>query len=159
MRDGLLPPYPGVRSEIELQSELNDACVGCGQDLTEAARFTRNVRRTEIGVIERIEQFRAELEITPFTEMEILRQGEVKVHQAWPTHDPDASGAEGTLRGGRKRRDIEWGKCACIEPAPECALGFRQDRIADEIRTCQPFAPQAEHARIGQRRGQTEAAL
>ena len=105
--------------EVELQPELNNARIGGGQDLTEAARVTRNVRRAEIGAIERIEQFGAELEVTPLRQVEVFRKGEVEIDRARPAHDSDARAAK-SLRRGIERRLERIG----VEPAPERLLRF-----------------------------------
>ena len=140
--------------EVKLQPELNDPRVTCGQDLTEAARITRDVRRAEIGAIERIENLRAELEVTPLAQTEVLREIEIEAGESRSAHDPDAGCAECLWRGGEcglERIDIE--------PAIHSTLRIGQNGIADKVRTSTPFTSDGENRCAGEGRCQSEAAL
>ena len=68
-----------VSSELQLQGELNlprrskvARREACGSDLSETAIANRQVRVTEIRVIEQVEQLRAELQIDPFRKLRVL---------------------------------------------------------------------------------------
>src|SRR5262245_59110253 len=70
----------GARLVVELQSELNDARIGCGQDIAESHAITRDVRRAEIRAVERVEQFGAELKVISLRQVKVLRQSEVEIY-------------------------------------------------------------------------------
>src|SRR5262245_24229033 len=83
-----------LESEVELQPELDDACVCRAEDLTEAARVPRDVGRSEVGVIEGVEQLGAELDGARSRDRKVLRQREVEVRDAGTTNDADAGVTE-----------------------------------------------------------------
>jgi hypothetical protein len=124
-------PHPASRraksSEVELQRELDDARIGRAQNLAEARGIARDIRRTEVRAIERIEQFGAELEAATLAQMEIFREREVEVDAARAAHDADARRAEG-LRRGRERGLERIG----VELARLRALRFGQNGIANQ---------------------------
>src|SRR6187402_2188893 len=59
-------------SEIELHPELDDPRRGGRQDLAEAARVARDVGRTEVRMVERVEDLRPELEVAAIGHLETL---------------------------------------------------------------------------------------
>ena len=140
--------------EVELQPELNNAGIGSGQNLTEAARITRNIRRAEIGAVERIEQFGAELKVIALGQVKVLRQREVEVYRSRAAHNPDACGTERLRRGGEGGLEG-----VGVEPALQCALRFGQHGIAHQIGTRSPLSTDVENTPTAQRGRQTKTAL
>ena len=63
-----------LRLEDVLQSELQDAPVGCGGQLTEVAVAHVAVWISEVRVIEEVEGFTAELELSVLEEWKFLEQ-------------------------------------------------------------------------------------
>src|SRR5690349_11126028 len=65
-------------SEPQFQRELNDTRVIGADDLAES-RPERHARNAEVGVVQRVEELRAELSRQTFVDREVLRQVEVEV--------------------------------------------------------------------------------
>src|SRR3984957_14772633 len=91
-----------VGSELQLQGELNltrrsevARRKACGRDPSEAAgrirvccRRGRNrkIRIPKVRVVEKIEQFRSELQVDPFRKLGVLDRGEVRVQKTRTRH-------------------------------------------------------------------------
>src|SRR5688572_26073350 len=101
--------------KIEFQPELNDPPRRGREDLPEAARFPGDVGRPEVRMVERVEELRAELDVAPRVDGEILRQREVEVGHPWAAHDADAGVAECLRRRAERRERVG------IEPAVQRA--------------------------------------
>src|SRR5215470_19882534 len=86
---------PGERLVVELQRELNDAR-GRRRDADRAERAACDVqaRNSEVGPVERVEEFGAELEVLRFGQVQVFRQREIEVDQARAAHHADAGGSE-----------------------------------------------------------------
>ena len=108
------------------------------ENLAEAARVPGDVRRTEVRVVERVEDLGPELEGTPVRDLEVLGEREVEVGDPGTAHDPDAGVAE------RLRRRLNAGERVGVEPARQRALGLGQLGIADQVRPRPPLAAEIE---------------
>src|SRR5262249_43390847 len=95
------------------QRELHQAPRLRGLNLPDVRAVHVVHRHTEIGVIEDVEQFRAELQVFAFREAEILERREIPLLDPRPSHDVASSVAKLTNLGIR----IQLLKCPRIEPA------------------------------------------
>src|SRR2546427_424551 len=66
--------------EIKLQSKLDDSSITRRENLTKSGAVAGNIRRSEIGAVEGIEKFSAELEAHPLSDVEVLGEREIEVH-------------------------------------------------------------------------------
>src|SRR5262245_27739208 len=138
-------------SEVHLQSELENARVLRRQDLAERGRIATDIRRIEVGMIERIEKLRSELHGTLVIKSKSLCEIEIKIDVVRAPHYADACGSEGL------RSRTERGKCIGIEPALNRALRGRQHGIADEVRPSLPFAAQIQDRTASESGSQTQS--
>src|ERR1700681_3339093 len=89
-------------SELQLQGELNLARraevarrKACRRDPSEAAgwirvlcrgSWNREIRIPKVRVVEKIEHFRAELQVDPFRKLRVLDRREVRIHETRTRH-------------------------------------------------------------------------
>src|SRR5215471_5155503 len=82
-------------SIVELQGELNDARGGRRDpDRAERGACYVQTRNSEVGMVERVEDFGAELEVLRFRYMQVFRQREIEVDQSRTAHHTDAGSPE-----------------------------------------------------------------
>src|SRR5450631_2129394 len=97
------------QSEVKLRPQLEDSWIEGGSDLAVVARAEAVADLVELGVVPRIEAFRAEFEpaAPSFIEYETLEQREVPVVAAGAAQGIVSGVAEGADRRVRKRRRIK----------------------------------------------------
>src|SRR5262245_28455644 len=93
-----------VQLEIQLQPKLDYPRVSGRKDSPKCGSLATDVRRTEVGVVECIEQFGSKLEEPILVEMNILRDRKIEICQAWAAHDSHARISEGLRNGTRNRK-------------------------------------------------------
>src|SRR5580658_5876787 len=91
------------------QRELHDARVTRRLQLSKCAVAYRVVRVVEIRVVEQVEEFAPELNLSEFMDGELLEQGEVHIHQARPRQEVSACLSKGTGRCILEGRSVEVG--------------------------------------------------
>lgn len=116
-------------SEPELRAELQRAWQARRRDSPKIRRTERAAGCIEIDAIERIEKVATQLELHPFAR-QLERTNQRQVYRS-------QTGALNVRRLGT-RAVSQWrgrGKRRRIEPAQQRPFAFRQNRIADQIRT------------------------
>ena len=143
---------PGERLVVELQRELNDSRWR-RRDADRAERAACNVqaRDSEVGPVERVEEFGAELEVLRLGQMQVFRQREIEVDQARSAHHANAGGPEHL-----SLTRINRGECGGVEPFSN---GLRSIRVSDQIRASASLAAKVKHAVAVLDRAQGKPAL
>src|SRR5215475_169808 len=120
-----------VGLEVKLQRELNDAR-GRRRDADRAERAACDVQAgySEVGMVERVEEFGAELEVLRLGHMQVFRQREIEVDQTRAAHHADAGSPEDLPLVRVYRRE-----CGGVEPLVN---GLRPVRVSDQIRAAAP---------------------
>lgn len=75
----------GAYSKGQFQSELNLARrADNARDRSGIARTNRRIWQIELGMVEEIEKFGAELQLQAFNDAELFEDREVEIHTSWP---------------------------------------------------------------------------
>jgi hypothetical protein len=85
-------------SEIHLQPDLHNASVRRRGNRAEGRRTERAGRVAEVGVIEGVERFAAELDTDPFRRLKVFHQGQIDGGGSGSAAHGAAGGAEGVIR-------------------------------------------------------------
>src|SRR5438128_12122883 len=104
-------------------------------------------------MVECIEQLGSELEIAILIDINLLRDREIEICQAWAAHDTDAFIAKRLGSRTRYRESIR------IEPTFNRALRSRQLGISDEIRPSHSVAAKVNYGASAKRCGEWQPAL
>ena len=113
--------------EIELQSKLNDSSITRRENLPESGAVAGNIRRSEIGAIESIEELGAELKANPLSTLKFFASVKSKFTYPGPRMIPTpalpkACGAG--LNAGWKASILnQRAPCAAIQARPGCRSG------------------------------------
>ena len=95
-------------SEDELQPELQPAHLGAGRiDGAEGHAVERRVGISPVRMVQEVERLETELDVIGAVDMEILRRGEVPVHDTGPNHLAAAGSAERAVRRPGVRGRVE----------------------------------------------------
>jgi hypothetical protein len=79
-----------LESEIQFERELDDPTIAGGENSSKCGRFPPDIRWTKIRMIECIEELGSELEEAILIHVDVLRNREIEVCQAWASHDANA---------------------------------------------------------------------
>jgi len=132
---------------------LDDPRISCRKNASKSGCLAPDVRWTEVGVVECIEQFASELEEPILIEMNILRDRKIEIRQTWAAHDSHARISEGLRNGTRNCKRI------CVEPPLHGSVRSREFRIADEVRPANPITAQIQNGASTESRRQWQSGL
>src|SRR5712671_1438309 len=113
--------------EIELESKLDDSSTGSCRYSSKRDRLASNIRRSEVGVIERVKQFGSELNGAVFADRHVLGDRKVKVGIPGSPHYPYSLASKCLLRRSGNRERVR------IEPSIHSSLRSRQLWIPNQI--------------------------
>src|SRR5713226_1174731 len=94
--------------ELEAEDHLHDARIERAGHLAEVAGSVVGRDGREVGMVEHVEKFAAELECAVLADVEVLVERHIEIHQSWSANDARTRVAEITRRGS--------GECVAVEP-------------------------------------------